>query len=137
MVRLTVYDSSRRVPADFPQAGPAYLGLSTDEQMELVRRGIWAESGRGNWSRVAPDGSVWAGGTVGKVAKVRGKNGRRIGWTREKLPAEQRRRTRSMQLSAVAMANLERLAAERAQGGRKVTVSMVVEEWARQLPTEA
>lgn len=133
MLRFTVIEADR-VPPGFPESGPAFLNTSPEEYRELVARGVWVESGAGNWTRVAPDGSVWAGGTAGRVAKIRGKAGRKLGCGRSPVPAEERRRTRSLQLSPVAVRKLSKLAQAQTEAtGQRVTVSMVVENWAQNL----
>ena len=131
-VRLNITEPGRRLPANFPESGQAYAGITPEEYKALVSRGVWAESGAGNWTREAPDGTVWAGGEAGHIAQVRGKRGRRLGGGRFEVPEHERRRTTSVQLSAVAKANLERIAAERTRRtGRKVTISQVLDTAAR------
>lgn len=132
-MRITVYADGQAPAIELGEhVGVDYL--MGREVRELVRLGVWETGVAGavhNWLRRAADGSVWAGGKAGMVAKMRGKGGRHLAG-RSALPDDIKKKTTSIQLAAGEREKLERLAAKAtAAEGKRVTISGVVERLVR------
>lgn len=123
-MKFTIYEPGE-APAVEYRADLPKSHLTPREKNTLALLGIY--NGRADWLKEAPDGSVWAGGDTGKIAKVRGKEGRRLGG-RTPLPQELKRRTTSIQLAGPDREKLERLASRATEAqGKRVTISDVVQ----------
>lgn len=119
-------------PGDVPAfVGGAPRSLLTKREVHaLMYEGVWGNAGD-NWLKVTADGSVWAGGASGKAAKMRGKDGRRLGG-RSAMPEDEKRKTTSIQLAQKDREKLERMAEEATVAeGARVTISRVVERLVR------
>jgi hypothetical protein len=106
--------------------------LSEEERQALRDAGVWSDDlASFAWAIVSPNGSVWAGAKLepgALVAKVRGKNGRRLGQGRNPKAVEDKRATLSIVLSPASKAKAKQIAATRSSAGRAVSVSQVIDE---------
>lgn len=132
-MRIVVYGPGEAPPVELV-ADVAESELTPREKNTLMKDGVWlghTSAGRADWLKAAADGSIWAGGAPGKVAKVRGKDGRHLGGRRA-LPADTKKKTTSIQLAGKDRMKLERMAERATKAeGKRVTISGIVERLVR------